>query len=284
MGNCIYCKKPAGIFRSKHEECSAIHQTGLQKIQDLITIRLSNGTELESLQAEVATEAQKYFIEPTEIRRVLIEEWEIAVDEFINGTNIGDDYEKKLISFKEKLNLSEQDLDKHGAYAKFDKFLVLRELMKGNIPKFINLDFALPINFQKNEQVIWAFQNVSYLEDKTRVQFVGRSHGLSIRIMKGVYYRTNAFQGNPVTHTERIHIDDGVFAITTKNIYFAGRHKALRIPYNKIVSYIPYSDGIGILRDAATAKPQVFVTGDGWFTRNLIENVAHLEIHIEPNN
>jgi len=37
---------------------------------------------------------------------------------------------------------------------------------------------------------------------------------------------------------------------------------------------VPYSDGIGIHRDAASAKPQIFVTGDGWFTYNLVVNLA----------
>jgi hypothetical protein len=46
------------------------------------------------------------------------------------------------------------------------------------------------------------------------------------------------------------------------------------VAYDKIVSFTPYSDGIGIQRDAQTAKPQVFVTGDGWFTYNLIANLA----------
>jgi hypothetical protein len=37
-----------------------------------------------------------------------------------------------------------------------------------------------------------------------------------------------------------------------------------------------YSDGIGIQRDAASAKPEVFKTGDGWFAYNLITNLAAL--------
>jgi hypothetical protein len=56
--------------------------------------------------------------------------------------------------------------------------------------------------------------------------------------------------------------------VTDKNIYFTGPRKSLRLPYRKIVSFEPFSDGVGVMRDAATAKPQIFVTGDGWFTYN----------------
>ena len=39
--------------------------------------------------------------------------------------------------------------------------------------------------------------------------------------------------------------------------------------YNRIVSFGPYQDGFGIMRDAQTAKPQTFRTGDDWFPCNL---------------
>ena len=38
----------------------------------------------------------------------------------------------------------------------------------------------------------------------------------------------------------------------------------------------PYDDGFGIMRDAQTAKPQSFRTGDGWFAFNLATNLAQM--------
>ncbi len=73
---------------------------------------------------------------------------------------------------------------------------------------------------------------------------------------------------------ETIHIDTGLLGITTKHIYFTGPLKSFRIKYIKIVSFELFSDGIGVHRDAQTAKPQLFTTGDGWFTYNLITNLA----------
>ena len=40
------------------------------------------------------------------------------------------------------------------------------------------------------------------------------------------------------------------------------------------VSVNPCADGIGVMRDAQTAKPQTFRTGDGWFIYNLVTNLA----------
>ena len=57
-------------------------------------------------------------------------------------------------------------------------------------------------------------------------------------------------------------------------VYFAGPKKKFRVRYDRIVSFEPYDDGFGIMRDAQTAKPQMFRTGDGWFPYNLATNLA----------
>ena len=39
----------------------------------------------------------------------------------------------------------------------------------------------------------------------------------------------------------------------------------------RIVSFDPHDDGLGIMRDAQTARPQAFRTGDAWFAYNLAQ-------------
>ena len=48
----------------------------------------------------------------------------------------------------------------------------------------------------------------------------------------------------------------------------------VRVRYDNIVTPEPYSYGMGIMRDAPTAKPQSFRTGDGWFVYNPAVNLA----------
>ncbi len=103
---------------------------------------------------------------------------------------------------------------------------------------------------------------------------MGGSHGVSVKIMKGVYYRTSAFKGRPVETSSLDLMDVGKLGITTKYIYFVGSKKSFRVPYKKVVNFVPYSDGIGLFRDAANAKQQVFKSGDGWFLFNLVANLA----------
>jgi hypothetical protein len=209
-------------------------------------------------------------------KKLVIDGWVNAVEKAFDDGILSTEEEKWLSSFADSFNLSQDDLDIRGSYTKMIQGSVLRELMNGNLTERINIEGNMSFNFQKDEKIVWVFQDVEYLEQKTRKKFVGGYSGVSLRIVKGVYYRTGGFKGHPVQTLETVHIDTGLFCVTNKHLYFGGTNKNFRIKYDKIVSFTPYSNGIGIQRDAATAKPQSFITNDGWFTNNLIVNVAKL--------
>lgn len=285
MGNCKYCGKPAGFLRSKHAECEEQHrqrelviQGGRQRIAAEVLRAVKGSDNFDELEKAISEIEQSSFVPSSERKALLVKGWENSVEQFLEDGILDATEEKRLVEFKERFALSQSDLDKNGALTKTAKAVVLRDVLNGVIPQRMSVDGNLPINFQKGEQVVWAFSGSKYLEDKTRRQFVGGSQGISLRVMKGVYYRVGAFKGHAVESTERVHIDTGWVVITNKNIYFAGSQKSVRIPYAKIVSFEPFSDGIGVMRDSATAKPQIFVTGDGWFTYNLVTNLSKLGI------
>ena len=52
--------------------------------------------------------------------------------------------------------------------------------------------------------------------------------------------------------------------------------RKFRVRYDRIVSFDPYDDGFGIMRDAQTARPQTFRTADSWFPYNLAVNLAQM--------
>ena len=155
---------------------------------------------------------------------------------------------------------------------------VLRDLLEGKITKRIDVTGELPFNLQKSEELVWAFNGVKYFEVRSRTSYSGGYSGVSVRVAKGLYYRTGSFRGSPSVTSEAIQVDTGVLGVTTKHIYFSGSQKSFRVPYQKIVSFIPYNDGFGLQRDAQTAKPQSFVVGDGWFVYNLVANLAKLSL------
>ncbi len=198
------------------------------------------------------------------------------ITQFIFGQPLSLEVEKRLMDLKESLSLSRSSLEGSGAWDRVVKSAAIRDLLNGVIPKRMSFDGNLSLNLQKGEQIVWAFDRSEYLEDRTRRQYVGGSRGVSVRVMRGVYYHVGGFKGHAVDRTERVHVDTGSATITSKHLYFSGPNKTFRVSYTKIVSFHPFSDGVGIVRDSATAKPQFFITHDGWFTYNLVTNLARL--------
>lgn len=273
MGDCSYCGQPAGILRSKHSECEKQHAMSQQQIREAIVQAIQARGNASKISSTILPIARQGFVRSNEFNALMVDGWVKAVELFIEDGMLSKDEEASLMNFAQQTGLVPQ-LQQHPSYSLVAKAAQLRDLAEGKCTSRMSFSGPLPINLQKGETLIWAFPNTQYLEDRERKEFVGTSHGVSLRVMKGVYYRVGAFKGRPVTHQERVNVGTGTLFVTTKNLYFAGSQKSVRVPYSKIISFEQYSNGIGIMRDAATAKPQTFITGDGWFTFNLISQVS----------
>ena len=138
---------------------------------------------------------------------------------------------------------------------------VVAILEEGKVPD-LKLSVSVPFKLQKNEQWLLAADNVFYAEMRTKREIHGRSTGASFRVMKGMSIRTGASRGTPVETDELTSRGRGVFAISTKHVFFNGE-RSFRIALNKIVSAqgIP-SMGLEIVRDRASAQPEYFGMDD----------------------
>ena len=151
---------------------------------------------------------------------LVVSGWEKAVDIAFNDGILSQEEETALSELKQHFSLSQQVLDRKGAFTKIVKGAVLRDILDGNLPERVQIDGNLPFNLQKTEKVVWVFQDVDYYEEKTRTRYVGGSQSVSIRIAKGLYYRTGAFKGERVQTSETVHADTGLMGVTNKHIYF----------------------------------------------------------------
>ena len=100
--------------------------------------------------------------------------------------------------------------------------------------------------------------------------------GTSVRIVSGFYIRNSRFRSHTEEEEVTEHVDTGVLGLTTKHIYFSGERRKFRVRYDKIVAFDYYRDGLGVTRDALSAKPQKFLVGSGrgWFVSNLVYLLA----------
>ncbi len=209
-------------------------------------------------------------------RQLLIRAWEAAVEGSLEDGVFTLDEENALARYLNHFDLTPRDVNGNGAHTSLVQAAVIRDVANGIIPQRQQVEGNLPFNLMKSEQLVWVIDGVDYLETVTRRERRGTSHGVSIRVARGLYYRPSAFRSRAVEWEETQRLDCGLLGLTTKHIYFAGSRKRFRVRYDRIVTFEPYSDGLGIMRDAQTAKPQSFITGDGWFVYNLATNLAQL--------
>jgi len=271
----------AAIEKDIKEIASNNHINDINKliidgVRKAINTSFSDGIISESHQTSLSSLINHFSLDQDSVNSLLASGYESAVEHAFEDGILSEEEEEALSNFSDAFNLDKNLLDRNGAFSRLVKGCALREVMEGNIPSRININGTLPFNFQKNEQLVWLWQGVDYYEQKKRTQYVGGSQGFSVRIAKGLYYRAGAYKGRRIEYDETVHADTGLFGVTDKHIYFSGQNKSFRIRLDKIVTFEPYEDGIGVQRDAATAKPQIFVNNDGWFTHNLITNIAQL--------
>jgi hypothetical protein len=94
--------------------------------------------------------------------------------------------------------------------------------------------------------------------------------------MKGVYYRVGSYRGHPIKTQYLSDEGLGIFVIASHNVYFWSPRKAMKIPAKKIVSVVPYSDGLQIMRDGANAAPHIFKLDDPAFAADVIARLNQL--------
>lgn len=190
--------------------------------------------------------------------------------EFLSDNILDENEEKFLSNFIEQTSLHDyEEFNESQAYKKYIQALIIKDLQEGRDVVRLQIE-GLPILLGKNEKVLWVYTSVDGYEEKTGKRYEGASQGVSIRIAKGVYYRTGASKGVPVEYQYNKELGVGLFVITNKNIYFLG-NKQIKLGHNKIFSFEEYLDGICLIKEGVNPKPYKFVGVDAWFLINIIQ-------------
>ena len=134
---------------------------------------------------------------------------------------------------------------------------VLHVLAEGKVPD-VNTSRPIPFKLQRNERLVFIQDRVGYGEIRVRRQVVGRSSGMSVRVMRGVSVRSGESLGTPVETDVFTPRGSGLFVISTKHVFFNGQ-RSFRIPLGKIVSAQKTPEGdVEIVRDRASSLPEFF--------------------------
>lgn len=278
MPTCKYCGQSAGLFKSVHKECEERFHLATGRIREAVVAAVMQDQPVSILNAEIEKLAADAYISQSNVKGLIYQGWELAVDSALNDGLVTEDEESALMCIRNHYGLSQSHLDMHRGFTRLAQAVVLRDLSEGILPDRITVNGNVPFNLQKSESYVWFINNVKYYKVTTNRSYAGNSLGVSFRIMKGVYYRPSIFSGKAIDRHSLTHVDTGMLAITNKHIYFGGQTKTFRVAYPKIVAFQPLQDGLGIQRDTANAKMEYFECGDGWFIYNLVTNLAELQL------
>lgn len=273
MGECKYCHKDAGWFRTKHSACEEKHNLGINEIKTIIRNCFELKEDFYLKDNRIQHIIQESYIDKKSFDNILCSTFDEAIESYLNDGIIDSAEEQTIARFIQYSGLSQMSLNANKSLEKFLQAKVLRDIISGNTPTpQITITGDFPFLLSKSERLVWLFRNITLYQQKIKREYVGRSRGISVRIMKGVYYRTGGFKGHPIETTIMQRISCGSVCLTDKHIYFSSPEKSLKIPYSKILSIESYSNGIGLQKDGASDKP-IFLEGiNSWFTYNVVAN------------
>lgn len=185
---------------------------------------------------------------------------------------LSQEIEDKIYQFMEHFNTKSDDLDLQTKEL-IVKGCIVRDLLAGNPNPKVQVP-DMPFNLKKDEKLIYAFQ-IPVKEVVTKKERIAGSKGVSIRVMKGVYYHMGGSKGQTIETKVNQSLGICSVAVTNQYIYIMSAETSFRIAFNKIVSIYNNGDSIIIYRDGAKNNPLMLEYNDTWFLYNILQNATN---------
>jgi hypothetical protein len=269
MGICRYCGKPAGVFRHVHSECEALHAGFRGKVRQVLDGVLVSNAPFDGVDIAIHAAASKSFVGADELKRIVAVQMAVEVDLLSNSRVLTTDDETRIKQACVALDIQTSDCS--GVEDRMRKSSVLRGLEAGQLPK-ATISGYNPLQLQKDEQLIWVFNDCVLLEYHKSVSYVGRSGGISVRVAKGLYLHSGSSRGQRIEQENLERTAVGNLVVANKSISFVSSFKTLRVPTHSIVAINLFSDAIQISKGNAGSKPLVFQVDDPPFAANLVSH------------
>jgi hypothetical protein len=283
VAQCKYCGQNAGWFKEVHEACANASRKGCSEILSVVSSAVAEGKSYADIRPKVEQAKTEGKIPAEDFHAALVNGLSSGAEKLGLAEPLSEDKHSGFLDFIRDAGLTQQELVKTNGYKAAVSSMVLWYVLHGRIAEIAD-DQQHPFNLQSGEIPIMMFGSVVYSQETVSRSRQGGYAGASLPLGHGIYYHFGGFQAHTLEKTSLKEIDYGRFLLTTQNMYFGGDHKTFRLPYDHVVRFEPYSDGLGIFRDSASAKPEVFTVANpfsavGWFLFNLTHFLAQPEAH-----
>ncbi len=196
-------------------------------------------------------------LEDPHARRVI---WTTAVEHVCRDGLLTSEEEASLVLLKDALGISDVELLQLDAGVR--RLRETSTIQAGRLPSVT----VSGISLQKNEKGHFHFPGVEFHQERVvSREYVGGSSGVSFRICRGVSYRIGSHRGRMISREQIVQLDAGELLLTSKRLIYSGQKTAFSIAYPKILSAMPFADGMGVIKDSAARnnKPFYFICDDG---------------------
>jgi hypothetical protein len=219
MGTCIYCGEAAGWFHRVHPKCREQHEVAQKKIPEFFKEYVNSDMPAHRFGELTRRVADEHFVSSQELHSLAIAGFHNAVDAAMEHQVASKAEETKLVQLQREFSLTQTELG--GSIERLVKSAILRDLDEGVIKSRVSVE-DLTINLLRDEVVLWLFNNSELYEFKSQATYVGVSQGISLRIVRGVYYRVGAFKGQRIETKNLVREDSGSFIVTRACLQLGG--------------------------------------------------------------
>ena len=176
------------------------------------------------------------------------------ITNLIVDEKLSPDEEKELHAIARSLNVSLQfDTQTKDKLQKLKLYWALENLELPTMQAGILL--------QKSEVCHFHVEHANWYEMRSVRQHTSHGmHSSSFRIAKGFYLRSGSYTPRSYSIDQMKLIDTGSLYVTNKRIIFTGNKKNSNIRFDKILSILPYSDGMEVSKE--TGKSPILQISD----------------------
>ncbi len=234
-------------FGLAQTEVEALKRKYGQKALDMLTkYRLQDKVLDKAERYEIQLLGKELSLAPSEVEditaRNAVEVYEAAVKQCVDAGRLDNAEQQGLQKLAIDIGLNPATVRINPQLEERLKYLsMLNELDNGYLPTHHNPSIIL----QKSEVAHWQASAQLLVSKTVTTGYAGGSSGVSIRVMKGLSYRVGSSRSRPIREqvTQRI---PGTLVVTSKRVVFNGSGKSFSIPFGQLLSFEPYSDGIGL--------------------------------------
>ena len=159
MSRCVHCGESSGLLRREHAACRERHDAAVGQFPGFFVKYLASPMSPDKFRVLADDVAAGAYIRGEEFKTVCVSGIEAMVEAATTDGELKPEDRAHIASLAEVFGIDLFELPRAGA--RLAKASVLGELKDGKLPAGIELDGPALLNLERDEAVVWVFNNVT---------------------------------------------------------------------------------------------------------------------------